>query len=134
MCQKKEQSQESNKDNRVRPEKNDPQQPILLKFWEIENMFKCPVVGMCLTYSEQKQVLKKAGISIKRKNQFEIHERLVASSDDENRLSRKVDNLLRRKFGRRHLKPMNFRQHCGPPLPVPVCRWNAVEKSLGQCI
>ena len=74
-------------------------QAVLLKFWEIENFFKCPVVGMCLTTAEQKQLLKKVGISIKNKNPFEIHETLVASSDDENRLSRKVDNLLNRRFG-----------------------------------
>ena len=69
-----------------------------LKFWEIDRFFKCPVPGMCLTNSEQKHLLKKASVSFKKKSLFEIHETLVASSDSENPLSRKVDNLLNRKF------------------------------------
>lgn len=64
------------------------------RFWEIDPSFKCPVVGICLTSSEQKQVLKKAGISAKRKSPFEIHEILVGSSETENRVSRQVDRLL----------------------------------------
>jgi hypothetical protein len=71
-----------------------------LKFWEIDHFFKCPVVGMCLTLSEQKQLLKKSGIPAKKKSPFEIHETLVASSESESRLSRRVDNLLNRKFGK----------------------------------
>jgi prefoldin subunit 5 len=71
-----------------------------LRFWEIDHFFKCPVVGMCLTLSEQKQLLKKSGIPTKKKSPFEIHETLVASSESESRLSRRVDNLLNRKFGK----------------------------------
>ncbi|MEA2085174.1 MAG: DUF2325 domain-containing protein [Thermodesulfobacteriota bacterium] len=72
--------------------------PPRLRFWEIDRFFKCPVPGMCLTNSEQKHLLKKAGFSLKKKSLFEIHETLVVSSDSENPLSRKVDNLLNRKF------------------------------------
>jgi hypothetical protein len=73
---------------------------VSLRFWEIDHFFKCPVVGMCLTLSEQKQLLKKSGIPTKKKSPFEIHETLVASSESESRLSRRVDNLLNRKFGK----------------------------------
>ena len=73
--------------------------PGPLKFWEIDNLFKCPVTGMCLTLPEQKHLLKKVGVSIKKKSLFEIHETLVASSESENRLSVKVNKLLDRKFG-----------------------------------
>jgi hypothetical protein len=55
---------------------------------------------MCLTLSEQKQLLRKAGHAAKQKSPFEIHELLVASSEMECRLSRKVDSLLNRKFGK----------------------------------
>jgi hypothetical protein len=55
---------------------------------------------MCLTLSEQKQLLKKAGHAVKKKSPFEIHELLVVSSEIECRLSRKVDHLLNRKFGK----------------------------------
>ncbi len=71
-----------------------------LRFWEIDHGLACPVVGMCLSLCEQKQLLKKAGVSIKNKSTFELHELLVSSIHSESRLSRKVDALLNRKFGR----------------------------------
>lgn len=72
-----------------------------LKYWEIEEFFKCPVVGMCLTLSEQKRLLKKTNLPIKEISPFEIHEALVASSESENRISRRVDRHLHRKFGKK---------------------------------
>jgi len=74
--------------------------PVSLKFWEIESFFKCPVVGLCLTLREQKQLLKKEDVSLKSLSVFEMHERLVASGDGENTLSRKVDALLTHKFSK----------------------------------
>ncbi|RZB33470.1 MAG: hypothetical protein SRB2_04023 [Desulfobacteraceae bacterium Eth-SRB2] len=71
-----------------------------LKFWEIDLIFKCPVVGTCLDMSEQKQILKKAGISLKKKNPYEIHETILRSSGSETPLSRKIDCRLNRKFKR----------------------------------
>lgn len=44
-----------------------------LRFWEIPEFFKCPVVGMCMTLTEQKQLLKKTKISVKNTSPFEIH-------------------------------------------------------------
>lgn len=78
---------------------SEPERFSALKFWEIDQFFKCPVVGICLTLSEQKQVLKKAGVSPKGKSPFEIHEILVGCSEKENRVSRQVDRLVNRKFG-----------------------------------
>jgi hypothetical protein len=71
-----------------------------LKFWEVDTFFRCPLVGMCLSSSEQKQLLKKTGLSGKRKSPYEIHEFFVASSENENRLSRRVDTFLYRKYGK----------------------------------
>ena len=71
-----------------------------LKFWEIESYFKCPVVGLCLTPSEQQKILKKAGIPLKERSHFEMHEILVSSGETENSLSRRVDQFLRQKFGK----------------------------------
>lgn len=70
------------------------------RFWEIGDGFKCPVAGMCLTMSEQKQLLKKTKMNVKSASAFDIHEAIVGSSDDENLISRRVDRLLRRKFGK----------------------------------
>ena len=97
---KKQQFAEIEKSRMIYRNDQDFSRPALLKFWEIDNFFKCPVAGMCLTFSEQKQLLKKSGIPIKKLSSFEIHETLVASSENENRLSVKVNNLLDRKFGR----------------------------------
>jgi hypothetical protein len=69
-----------------------------LRLWEIEYFFKCPVVGMCLTSSEQQQVLKKAGISPKHRSDFEIHEILVSSVEKKSQLAERADRLLERKF------------------------------------
>lgn len=77
-----------------------PRRPARHRFWEIDSHFKCPVVGMCLSPHEQRQLLKKTGISFKRKSAIELHEILVGSSDKENPLSRKVDTLLNGKFNR----------------------------------
>ena len=64
-----------------------------LKLWEIEHCYRCPVVGMCLPLADQKQFLKRAGYSFRDKTPFEIHELIVASLEDENRLSRKVEKF-----------------------------------------
>lgn len=72
-----------------------------LRFWEIEPFFRCPLIGLCLTPGEQKQVLKKAGFPLKNKRPYDIHETLTAAAESETRLSRRVDGLLHRKFGRR---------------------------------
>ena len=70
-----------------------------LKFWEMDSCFKCPVVGLCLTSSEQEKILRKAGVRLKSRNEFEMHEILVTSAETDNRLSRKVDHFLSLKFG-----------------------------------
>ena len=69
-----------------------------LKLWEMDKLFKCQVVGACLNLAEQRQLLKKSCISNKGKNLFEIHEIFVICSEDENKLSKRVDRLLRRKY------------------------------------
>lgn len=81
------------------------------RFWEIDSYFKCPLVGMCLTPAEQRQLLKKTGISFKRKSAFEIHEILVAGSENENLLSRRVDNFLSGKFSREAVELWNLAEN-----------------------
>lgn len=79
---------------------NPPDRPARRRSWEIDIHFRCPVVGLCLAFSEQKQLLKKVGIPVKRKGPFEIHEILVGHSETENPLSRRMDSYLSRKFSR----------------------------------
>lgn len=78
-----------------------PQIKTRLPFWQINDFFKCPVVGMCLTFTEQQQVLKKTNLPVKKASPFEMHEALVASAESENHLSRRIDTLLNRKYGKK---------------------------------
>ncbi len=72
--------------------------PERIKFWDIETCFTCPIVGMCLTVAEQKQILKKTDFPLKKTSLYEIHEALVVCGDSDNKISRRVDTLLERKF------------------------------------
>lgn len=87
--QKKETSSQENQDTGQR-----------LRFWEIECCFVCPLVGTGLTLAEQKQLLKKTGLDLKRSTQYEMHEVLVGCAKKESPLSRRVDTLLQRKYGK----------------------------------
>lgn len=69
-----------------------------LHFWEIDVCFRCPMVGMCLSEAEQITVVKKAGLTIKDKSPFDIHELLVASAGRENQLSARVNIVLSQKY------------------------------------
>ena len=69
-----------------------------LRFWEVEGFFKCPVAGWCLDIAEQKEIVRKEGICTKGKSDLQIHEIIVKSLDDENRLSRRIDFWLNRKY------------------------------------
>jgi hypothetical protein len=71
-----------------------------LHFWQIPEFFKCLVIGFCLTRIEQHRLLKKAKMLTKKATDFEMHEIIVASAESENRLSKKLDALLNRKFGK----------------------------------
>jgi hypothetical protein len=69
-----------------------------LQFWEIDVCFRCPMVGMCLTEAEQITVVKKAGLPVKDKTPFDIHELLVASAGRENQLSVRINMVLSQKY------------------------------------
>lgn len=71
-----------------------------MKFWEIPDFLSCPVVGQCLTIAEQRQAMKRTNMQVKKLSPHELHEVLVSCSNEENRLSIRVDALLERKFGR----------------------------------
>ena len=108
-----------------------------LRIWEIPERFKCPVIGWCFDTTEQKEVLRKEGISIKDKSNFEIHELLVESLGEENHLSRKIDSWLNRKYRQEikefsSLKQAEFIQHWDASLKkgeVEGILWVAVTKT-----
>jgi hypothetical protein len=51
-------------------------EPPRLRSWEIDASFKCPVIGWCLDIAEQREILRKEGICVKDKSDFEAHEEI----------------------------------------------------------
>jgi hypothetical protein len=72
--------------------------PLRRRSWMIHSHFKCPVVGTCLSLEEQKRILKKTGYSVKNRTAYEIHGIFVHSLSDKNKLSRRIDAFLQKKF------------------------------------
>ncbi len=66
--------------------------------WEVDPMFRCPLVGACLTLAEQKRLLKKTVAGQRARSDFEMHEIFVAACDSENDLSRRLSFLLSNKY------------------------------------
>jgi len=68
------------------------------KYWEIDYVMNCPVVGTCLSLAEQKKVLKKSGVSITDLSDYEIHQTLVQSAKKEGPISRRIQRALESKY------------------------------------
>lgn len=68
------------------------------KYWEIDYVMSCPVVGTCLSLAEQKKILKKSGVSIADFNDYEIHQMLVQSGKNESPISQRVQRALENKY------------------------------------
>jgi hypothetical protein len=90
----------------IAPDRGDIDKPLRLKTWEIDDSFKCPVVGWCLDMGEQREILRKEGICVKGKSDFEAHTRLVGSLQGENHISRRLDLWFNRKY-RKELKDLS---------------------------
>ncbi|MCD6224985.1 MAG: DUF2325 domain-containing protein [Deltaproteobacteria bacterium] len=70
----------------------------LKRIWEIQNNFKCPVIGSCLTIDEQRRILKKTGHKIKKMKSHEIHRAVMWHINDENPVSIKTERYLNHKY------------------------------------
>jgi hypothetical protein len=66
--------------------------------WMIHDFLRCPVIGTCLSLEEQKRILKKTGHSIKNRTGHEIHGIFVQSLSNKNKLSKRIDTYLQKKF------------------------------------
>ena len=84
---------------RTNPENFEPSETKpLKKIWEIQNNFKCPVLGSCLTIEEHKKILKKTGHKIKKIKAHEAHRAVMGYMNDENQVSIKTDRYLKHKY------------------------------------
>ncbi len=66
--------------------------------WEVAQSNRCPLIGSCLNEEEHKRMLKKSGYQIKGLRLYEVHAHIMKMLHDENKVSVKVDNYLRRKY------------------------------------
>ena len=73
-----------------------PRKPI----WEINSMLRCPILGLCLTLSEQKQILKKARVSHAGLSPHDMHAILGQGFQKEGPLARRVQRTLDTKYRR----------------------------------
>ena len=68
------------------------------RYWEVDHFFWCPIISMCLNVAEQRRIVNRLRLFPKNMSAFEIHETLVANSDNENPLSQKIDSVLKARF------------------------------------
>jgi hypothetical protein len=92
---------------------------VPFKLWEMDHAFRCPVMGICLDHSEQKQLLKKSGITFKDKTPYDIHMK-GGGKHLENRLKRSDIVLcpvncnshaactMVKNLGKKHNKPVHM--------------------------
>ncbi len=66
--------------------------------WDIFPHLKCPLIGMCLSVSEQKRILKKTGFSLKKRTPYFIHNMLMTHLNKKNKVSVKTDQFIRHKY------------------------------------
>ena len=66
--------------------------------WEIDQVYLCSIAGTCLTMFEQKKILVKERILYKHLRPFDIHSIMLSKAKEENRISRRVNDLLNRKY------------------------------------
>ncbi len=74
--------------------------PTPRHIWHIQEFLRCPIIGTCLSLSEQKQILKKDGVQVKKMDEYDIHSRLVETAGTGSQVSARIEALLNRKYRR----------------------------------
>ena len=69
------------------------------RIWEIPSPLKCPVVGLGVSDEEGRRVLKKCGRRVKQLKAWEVHRDLMEEVGCDTPVARRIDALLKRKFG-----------------------------------
>ena len=64
----------------------------------VDELFVCPVVGMCLSAVEQRCLLKKAGVKPDGLSRYDVHEMLVSAAGSDTPLARHMGRLLASRY------------------------------------
>ncbi|MBV2121665.1 MAG: DUF2325 domain-containing protein [Candidatus Thiodiazotropha sp. (ex Ctena orbiculata)] len=76
------------------------------KIWELEDRLHCPVIGTCLTIEDAKRLLRQSGIMLEAKaSDFDVHVTLVHAAGEKARVTKNLQKLLDKRFGR-HIKKL----------------------------
>jgi hypothetical protein len=70
------------------------------RIWEISEMFYCPIAGICLSLSEQRQFLRRYGGKVKGVQEYAVHVTLIDVLKRETDPARRFERLLNRKYRR----------------------------------
>jgi hypothetical protein len=68
------------------------------RIWEIDDMFYCPITGVCLTIPEQKQFLKRCGAKVKDVSTYALHTMLIQEARTETKTAKRLEKTLNRKY------------------------------------
>jgi len=71
----------------------------LSPIWRWAPNWQCPLLGMALSLGEQRRVFKRPQ-KTRRMGAYELHQALMTVAGEENKVSRRIDRLLRRRFQR----------------------------------
>jgi hypothetical protein len=72
---------------------------LFAPIWQWPPHWQCPMLGMGLSLGEQRRVFKRPQ-KTRHLGAYDLHQALMAAVGDENRISCRIDRLLRRKFQR----------------------------------
>ncbi len=62
---------------------------------------RCVLLGACLTSSEEKKLLRKAGYQLKSFSETGVHRLLVKAGRDDETLARRIESLFQNRYGNR---------------------------------
>lgn len=75
-----------------------PGRSARLRLWEVRPEFLCPVIGLCTTLTEQKEILRRAGFSSAGCRPDAVHAFLVKQARSANPVSQRLEKRLNQKF------------------------------------
>ncbi|MCG8568040.1 MAG: DUF2325 domain-containing protein [Desulfobacterales bacterium] len=65
-----------------------------MDIWDVEQHFKCPVIGAVLSETKHRNILKKCGYDVRKMKPYEYHRCIMEKLDGPNNVSIKVNNYL----------------------------------------
>lgn len=108
----------------IPPPLSPPEEPLLAPIWQWPPNWQCPMLGTGLGIGEQRRIFKRPQ-KIRRMDAYSLHQALMTIVGDENKISQRIDRLLRRKFQR----PIAATEPLSPDefLNLWRCKWQGPE-------